>query len=140
MTLKKFFSPENLSKFTKNLHTKAQSFFELEQTTPTPRTTDFASIPPKQLALFLQQAIRSQKTATLTLALKDGTTETLSGKLDSIQNRFDAVTLKISDKQTRVVFTNVSLSKMPHFIIQSSSVNNKKPVVKMTGFLANVLA
>ncbi len=48
---------------------------------------------------------RSQKTATLTLALKDGTTETLSGKLDSIQNRFDAVTLKISDKQTRVVFT-----------------------------------
>ncbi len=103
MTLKKFFSPENLSKFTKNLHTKAQSFFELEQTTPTPRTTDFASIPPKQLALFLQQAIRSQKTATLTLALKDGTTETLSGKLDSIQNRFDAVTLNISDK--RVVFT-----------------------------------
>ncbi len=90
---------------TKNLHTKAQSFFELEQTPPTPRTTDFASIPPKQLALFLQQAIRSQKTATLTLALKDGTTETLSGKLDSIKNRFDAVTLKISDKQTRVVFT-----------------------------------
>lgn len=105
MTLKKFFSPENLSKFTKNLHTKAQSFFELEQPTPTPRTTDFSSIPPKQLALFLQQAIRSQKTATLTLALKDGTTETLSGKLDSIKNRFDAVTLKISDKQTRVVFT-----------------------------------
>lgn len=50
MTLKKFFSPENLSKLTKNLHTKAQLFFELEQTTPTPRTTDFASIPPKQLA------------------------------------------------------------------------------------------
>lgn len=104
MTLKKFFNPEKLSKLTKNLHTKAQSFFELEQTPPTPRTTDFASIPPKQLALFLQQAIRSQKTATLTLALKDGTTETLSGKLVPIKNRFDAVTLKVSDKQIRVVF------------------------------------
>lgn len=104
MTLKKFFNPEKLSKLTKNLHTKAQSFFELKQTPPTPRTTNFASIPPKQLALFLQQAIRSQKTATLTLALKDGTTETLSGKLVPIKNRFDAVTLKVSDKQIRVVF------------------------------------
>ena len=109
MLLKKWFQSKNFSKLTHDLQEKAQSFFEPQplSTTASPATkatNNFVVVPQKQLGLFIRRAVSSKKQVTITLALKEGTTETLTGQLFFHKTRYDILLLQISDKQTRIIF------------------------------------
>lgn len=99
MSLKSFFNSKKLTRFSHELHERAQMFFE-----PTTPTKNYATIPESQLKLFLNQAIQTKRLVTVTLMTPTGTYEKLTGTLYPLNDQLKAVYLRLDAKKTRLIF------------------------------------
>lgn len=119
MSFKTFFRSKKLTRFSHELHERAQTFFE-----PTASVKNYATIPENQLKLFLNQAIQTKRLVTITLKTQSNSYEKLTGTLYPLNDQLKVVYLRLDAKKIRLIF----IKDIVHLDLGKLSLKDVRPL------------